>query len=160
MLDGRPIAVTGSRDSTLRVWDIQRGRCIHVLEGHGQSVRCLDVSGNLVVSGSYDCNAKVRSGHLYFSICIFSYCPLRDAQLWNVDTGECLRTFRGHYHQIYAVTFDGERIATGSLDSTVRVWSAQTGYEKFVVTSTGGQLTTGYLSIANVLPLSKATPPL
>ena len=35
--------------------------------------------------------------------------------------------FRGHYHQIYAVAFDGERVATGSLDSTVRVWSAQTG---------------------------------
>lgn len=50
------------------------------------------------------------------------------SQLWDLDTGECLQVFRGHYHQIYAVAFDGERVATGSLDSTVRVWSAQTGF--------------------------------
>lgn len=35
--------------------------------------------------------------------------------------------FRGHVHQIYAVAFDGVRVATGSLDSTVRIWSAKTG---------------------------------
>jgi WD40 repeat protein len=62
VLHNRPIAVTGSRDSTLRVWDIQRGRCLRVLEGHHQSVRCLDVCGNRAVSGSYDntCRVSVR----------------------------------------------------------------------------------------------------
>lgn len=50
------------------------------------------------------------------------------SQLWDVDTGECLFVFRGHEHQIYAVAFDGIRVATGSLDSTVRIWSATTGY--------------------------------
>ena len=34
----------------------------------------------------------------------------------------------GHYHQIYAVAFDGQRVVTGSLDSTVRVWDASTGH--------------------------------
>lgn len=48
-------------------------------------------------------------------------------QLWNVDTGECLRVFNGHYHQVYTVAFDGERIVSGGLDTTVRIWSASTG---------------------------------
>jgi F-box and WD-40 domain protein CDC4 len=48
--------------------------------------------------------------------------------MWNVDTGECLRIFRGHQQQIYSVAFDGLRVATGSLDSTVRLWDAETGY--------------------------------
>ena len=61
MLDNRPIAVTGSRDATLRVWDIRRGKMLRVLEGHTQSVRCLDVSGNRVVSGSYDATCRVST---------------------------------------------------------------------------------------------------
>ena len=105
VLDGRPVAISGSRDCTLRVWDIENGRQIHLLLGHQHSVRCLEVSGNRVVSGSYDMTSRV----------------------WNVDTGECLFVLRGHLHQIYAVAFDGQRIATGSLDTTVRIWSAHTG---------------------------------
>lgn len=42
-------------------------------------------------------------------------------------TGECLHVLRGHFHQIYAVAFDGKHVATGSLDSTVRVFDANTG---------------------------------
>lgn len=48
-----------------------------------------------------------------------------------MDTGECLFVFRGHFHQIYAVAFDGIRVVTGSLDSTVRIWSAHTGFVSF-----------------------------
>lgn len=59
VLDGRPIAVSGSRDSTLRVWDIEKGECLHLLSGHEHSVRCIEVSGNKVVSGSYDSTCRV-----------------------------------------------------------------------------------------------------
>jgi WD40 repeat protein len=64
VLHNRPIAVTGSRDATLRVWDVQLGGALRTLEGHRQSVRCLDVCGNKVVSGSYD--ATCRVGHPSF----------------------------------------------------------------------------------------------
>jgi WD40 repeat protein len=50
-------------------------------------------------------------------------------QLWNVDTGECLHVMRGHFHQIYSVVFDGVHIASGGLDTTVRVWNATNGYD-------------------------------
>ncbi|KAF8318745.1 WD40 repeat-like protein [Clavulina sp. PMI_390] len=104
-VDGRPVAVSASRDGVARVWDIQKGICLRVLEGHTESVRSLDVAGNICVTASYDTTAR----------------------LWNLDTGECLRIFRGHQQQIYSVAFDGLRVATGSLDSTVRLWDAESG---------------------------------
>lgn len=64
VLEGRPIAVSGSRDSTLRVWDIEQGLEKHVLHGHTHSVRAVEVHGNRAVSGSYDTTCR----------------------LWNVDT--------------------------------------------------------------------------
>lgn len=48
-------------------------------------------------------------------------------QVWDVDTGVCIHVLRGHFHQIYSVAFDGVRIASGGLDTTVRVWDAETG---------------------------------
>lgn len=48
-------------------------------------------------------------------------------QVWDIDTGACLHVLRGHIHQIYSVAFDGERVASGGLDTTVRVWDSHTG---------------------------------
>lgn len=59
VIHNRPIAISGSRDSTLRVWDVQRGRMLRILSGHVGSVRSLDICGNRVVSGSYDGTCRV-----------------------------------------------------------------------------------------------------
>lgn len=66
VLDRLPVAVTGSRDSTIRVWDIQKGQLKHTLRGHAGSIRCMDVAGNLCVSGSYDNSARVSHNFLLY----------------------------------------------------------------------------------------------
>jgi WD40 repeat protein len=104
MSDART-AISGSRDTTLRVWDLERGACKHVLVGHQASVRCLEIYGDICVSGSYDTTAKI----------------------WSISTGKCLRTLTGHFSQIYAIAFDGKKIATGSLDTSVRIWDPTDG---------------------------------
>ena len=53
------LLASGSADGVVKVWDIQRGCSLRVLVGHEESVRCLDVCGNKVVSGSYDCTCRV-----------------------------------------------------------------------------------------------------
>lgn len=103
-------AISGSRDTTLRVWDLITGACTQILMGHQASVRCLEIHGNLVVSGSYDTTAKI----------------------WDINTGQCLRTLQGHFSQIYAIAFDGNLIATGSLDTSVRIWNPADGYVAFL----------------------------
>lgn len=104
-LSRRPIAISGSRDSTLIVWNIESGKQICLLEGHQKSIRALKVAGNKAASASYDHTCKI----------------------WNIDTGECLHTLSGHLHQLYSVDFDGFQVVTGSLDGSARLWSAETG---------------------------------
>ena len=53
--------MSGSRDATLRMWDISSGECLHVLMGHVAAVRCVQYDGRLVVSGAYDYMVKVIS---------------------------------------------------------------------------------------------------
>lgn len=71
--DGRTLLVSGSFDCTLRVWDVDSGECVRVLEGHEGWVTCVcvvDVVGDggedgggaavqRVVSGSYDKTLRV-----------------------------------------------------------------------------------------------------
>jgi F-box and WD-40 domain protein CDC4 len=99
-------AISGSRDTTLRIWDLKKGICKHVLVGHQASVRCLEIFGDLIVSGSYDTTARI----------------------WSISEGRCLRSLTGHFSQIYAIAFDGKKIATGSLDTSVRIWDPTDGY--------------------------------
>lgn len=73
--------VSGSRDATLRVWDIETGQCLHVLMGHVAAVRCVQYDGRRVVSGAYDFMVKV----------------------WDPETETCLHTLQGHTNRVYSL---------------------------------------------------------
>ena len=49
--------------------------------------------------------------------------------VWNVATAQVEQTLEGHSSTVYSVAFspDGERLASGSYDHTVRVWDVATG---------------------------------
>ena len=51
--------VTSALDDTVRVWDLNGGRCVGFLEGHRASVRCLQVEDNIVATGSIDASIKL-----------------------------------------------------------------------------------------------------
>ena len=58
-----------------------------------------------IVSGSQDCTIRV----------------------WNLETGECLRTLAGHTGSVNCLDLLDNIIVSGSSDSTVRVWDLHTG---------------------------------
>lgn len=73
--------VSGSRDATLRLWDIESGQCLHVLMGHVAAVRCVQYDGHKVVSGAYDYTVKV----------------------WDPETESCIHTLQGHTNRVYSL---------------------------------------------------------
>lgn len=48
--------VTGGNDLKLRMWDMDTGECLLVMQGHDKMVRCVafDRAANRIVSGAYD----------------------------------------------------------------------------------------------------------
>jgi WD40 repeat protein len=50
-------------------------------------------------------------------------------KLWDVDTGEEIRTLKDHIDAVYALAFtpDGKRLVSASADRGVKVWDVATG---------------------------------
>lgn len=100
-------AISGSDDTTLRLWDIASG-VSRVLLGHGGSVRAVVVSHDftMALSGSDD----------------------ETLRLWDLVSGEC-RVFEGHIGGIkaLAVSPDFSRAVSGSDDGTLRTWDLGSG---------------------------------
>ncbi|KAJ9144253.1 Cell division control protein 4 [Pleurostoma richardsiae] len=125
MMPPKPLIITGSRDSQLRVWRlpeagsrryIQTGppandaECpyfIRILSGHTHSVRAISAHGDTLVSGSYDSTVRV----------------------WRISTGEALHVLHGHSQKVYSVVLDHKRnrCISGSMDSLVKIWDLDTG---------------------------------
>jgi WD40 repeat protein len=103
--DGRR-AVSASADKTLRVWDVESGQCLSVLEGHTGEVLAVEVTpdGRRAVSASRDQTLRV----------------------WDLARGQCLHTFEGHRYVCgVRVTPDGRRAVASSDDKTLRVWDLE-----------------------------------
>ncbi|KAI8640436.1 WD40-repeat-containing domain protein [Parasitella parasitica] len=103
--------VSGSRDKTLKVWDVNASRCIRTVENeHEGSILCICVSKDrsILLTGSSDSTCAV----------------------WSLPDLVPIRKLRGHEHSVLDVCFvSGKRIVTASKDSTLRVWSQETGQE-------------------------------
>lgn len=103
------LALSGSRDNTLKLWDVSSGRLLRTFEGHINRIESIAFSpdGNQVLSGAADNTLK----------------------LWDTATGQLLRTFYGHSQVVLSVAFapDGRTVLSGSDDKTLKLWDASTG---------------------------------
>jgi len=135
--------ITSALDDTVRVWDLNAGRCIGLLEGHHASVRCLQVEDNVVATGSMD--ASIRLWDLNKA----EYSPYEDQiQEEEVEDGsqefgsserqqpppppssmhDCpLFSLEAHVAEVTALHFRGDNLVSGSADKTLRQWDLVKG---------------------------------
>jgi WD40 repeat protein len=113
--DGK-LAVSGSTDNTLKVWDLHSGTELLTLTGHSDGVRAVAITpdGKQVISASGDTTLKV----------------------WDLARGQELHTLTGHSNSVYAVaiTPDGRFAVSGSKDNTLKVWDLARGQELHTLT--------------------------
>jgi len=143
--------VSGSRDSTVRIWDVKTGECLAVFEGHSQFVEtvCIAPDGKRIVSGSGDHTLRIWDieNHRCISILKEHTSSVRSVsissdgkkfvsgswdrtiRIWDAVTGKCLGTIEGHTAGIESVviTANGIHIVSSSNDKTIRIWDAPTG---------------------------------
>ena len=48
-------------------------------------------------------------------------------KLWDVETGQCLKTFNGHTRGLACVKLEGNIIYSGGQDNKLKIWDVHTG---------------------------------
>jgi len=101
--------ISGSHDSTLKIWDLDRGTCLKTLTDHRGLIFSISLhpQGDRFATASFDHTIK----------------------LWDVATGGCHQTLLGHTAEVTNVDFssDGQLLASASNDHTIRLWDMDSG---------------------------------
>jgi WD40 repeat protein len=114
-VDGTPVAVSGSLDGTVRVWDLRTGKA------RGAPLRRHNFGVAALAAGEVDGSPVAVSGGLDGTV-----------RVWDLRTGTARGApLRGHSGRVTALAValvDGSPVAvSGGLDGTVRVWDLRTG---------------------------------
>jgi WD40 repeat protein len=97
--------ITGSKDDTIKIWDLHTHSCIHTFKGHGGSVLCLHYNQEYLVTGSSDSSIIV----------------------WSLLSGTLQRRIWGHSESVLGILFTDKWIMSCSKDATIKIWDFETG---------------------------------
>jgi len=93
---------SGSADNTIRIWNLETGECLRVLEGHTDWVHTLAVLPNgYLVSASGDNTIRI----------------------WDTVSGDCVQILKGHTRLVTSLAvLPNGHLVSGSADNTTRIW--------------------------------------
>ncbi len=111
------VAATASADTTVRIWDVERGRTLSTLRGHRPAIFGEASRGVMGVELSKDGRLAVTAG------------ADGTARVWDTRSGKQLVKFADHRGAVLAISLSpgGGLVATGGEDGTLRTWERATG---------------------------------
>jgi WD40 repeat protein len=148
--DGK-YTLSGSQDSTLKLWNLASGKEIRTFAGHASEVNGIAFTpdGRFILSGSDDKTLKLWdslngkeirtfTGHSDYVLSVaispdgkYALSGSRDKtlKLWDIANGEEIRTFTGHSGGVASVAIspDGKYILSGSHDKILKLWELASG---------------------------------
>ncbi|KAI8337030.1 WD40-repeat-containing domain protein [Chlamydoabsidia padenii] len=102
--------LSGSRDQTIKLWDVDQRKCLVTRQHHLGSVLCLATAGSFFVSGSSDSTLAC----------------------WSLPDMVCDKVLQGHTGGVLDVCVVADAwIVSSSRDTTLRVWELKTGRARF-----------------------------
>ncbi|MEQ9408365.1 MAG: c-type cytochrome domain-containing protein [Fuerstiella sp.] len=125
--DGKILAAGGgeaSRNGEVTLWNVDEGSLLRTFEdAHSDTVYGLDFSadGKLLATAAADKFVKV----------------------FDVSTGEHIRSYEGHTHHVMDVSWKGDRtqLASAGADNAIKVWDAETGEQARTISTHQKQVT-------------------
>lgn len=144
------LAVSGSADKAVRLWDLSSGKCLRTLEGHLAGVTSVGFSadGQWLLSAGGDKTVRlweVASGRLLWVVEIPAVAKFvafsengrwvaaggdgKSMRLFNLPEGDYVRTFDGHIEDVTvsAISADCKLAVSGSEDMGVVAWDTASG---------------------------------
>ncbi|EHA54899.1 Mitochondrial fission protein [Pyricularia oryzae] len=135
--------VSAAMDDSVKVWDLNAGRCIGSLEGHTASVRALQVEDNILATGSRDATVRLwdlskahydpHGSHYNGGDDDDDAMAFENPDDQPVDPpagsmADCpLFTLSSHMDEVTALHFKGDTLVSGSSDKTIRQWDLVKG---------------------------------
>ena len=114
--------ISGSFDKTIKIWNWQSGECLSTLQCHEDGVLSVHYEGSILASGSRDKSVKIFNfdtketfslrGHSDWvnhvkidseSQTVVSASDDLTVKMWDLNSKECIRTFKGHVGQVQQV---------------------------------------------------------
>jgi F-box and WD-40 domain protein 1/11 len=92
--------ISGSRDQTVKIWNLISGKVVQTLKGHSGSVLCLQYDQHLLLTGSSDATLIG----------------------WAMPSGTRLFVLSGHLAGVLDVAFNERWITSCSKDASIKVW--------------------------------------
>jgi WD40 repeat protein len=108
--DSSNLALSGSGDNSVRLWDLRTGQCVRVMEGHANTVFSvsMDSACNSAVSGSGDNAVK----------------------LWDLGSGQCIESYE-HGQEVYDVMMHESGSSFLSVGGgVVKAWATASGPDR------------------------------
>ncbi|XP_037539032.1 kinesin-like protein KIF21A [Nematolebias whitei] len=100
--------------------------CVHVAEGHGKAVLCVDCTDDLLFTGSKDRTCKV----------------------WNLVTGQEIMSLAGHPNNVVSVRYSSSLVFTVST-SYIKVWDIRDSAKCIKTLTSSGQVNVGDICASN-----------